>query len=259
MLQLRHTFFKFTTSLLLIGGFFAVSASAQVQNQEARADSLFDHYKLAQAFDAYHVVLKQNNDDVSALWHSSLLYSRLGSQLKSKKKQRKYYMIARKQARRALKLNPDNSMANFAMAVSLGRMAVISGVKQKVAASRKIRKYAILALQADSTNDGAWNIMSRWNYGIANMNSIERMAAKVLFGGVPKGASFEKAVKYGKKAIRFNPAMVGYYHDLARAYEALGNKQKAAEACQSALKRPPLYSEGVSDKKQCRAIIAHLR
>jgi tetratricopeptide (TPR) repeat protein len=251
-------YFKFAASFLLMFGFLVTSASAQTKNRQASADSLYAHYKFTEAFDAYHDVLNQNHDDVSALWHSSLLYSRLGSELKSKKQQRKYYMIARKQARRALKLSPHNSMANYAMAVSLGRLAVISSVKQKVAASREIREYTIRAVQADSDNDGAWNILCRWNYEISHMNSFERMAAKVLFGGVPKGASFAKAVKYGKKAIELDPVVVGYYRDLALAYKAVGKDQKAVETCRAALKKPPVFSEGVSDKKQCRKLIAHL-
>ncbi len=242
---------------MLIFGFFAGSALAQEQSSEVRADSLFDQHMLSEAFEVYHGVLKKNHNDVSALWHSSLLYSRLGHLLKTKKQQKKYYLIARKQALRALKLKPKNSMANYAMAVSLGRMAVISSVKKKVAASRKIKEYTVRALQADSTNDGAWNVLGRWNYEISGMNSFERMAAKVLFGGVPKGASYQKAVKYNKKAIEFNPAVVGYYYNLAQSYNALGKKKKAIEACQAGLKRPPIYDEGALDKKNCQNLVAH--
>jgi tetratricopeptide (TPR) repeat protein len=258
VLWLKRRFLKDAAAFLLLFGFFVCPAAAQNQISEVRADSLFKQHMLSEAFEVYHGVLKKNHNDVSALWHSSLLHSRLGHLLKTKKQEKKYYIIARKQALRALKLKPESSMANYAMAVSLGRMAVISSVKKKVSASRKIKEYAVRALQADSTNDGAWNVLGRWNYGISGMNSFERMAAKVLFGGVPKGASYQKAVKYNKKAIELNPAVVGYYYNLAQAYHALGKKEMAVEACQAGLKKPPIYDEGVLDKKNCQDLIAHL-
>src|SRR5699024_1518620 len=120
---------------------------------------LFNQHKVSQAFDLYNKLVKENKDDVNALWHSSLLYSRLGHQLKSKNDKIEYFKTAKRRALRALKQDAKSSMANYAMAVALGRMASIStDLQKKIAASRKIRKYAVRALKIDKTNAGAWDV-----------------------------------------------------------------------------------------------------
>ncbi|HYW36429.1 MAG TPA: tetratricopeptide repeat protein [Balneolaceae bacterium] len=248
---------KWFILVLLLTGSFSISALAQTNPVTSKADSLFTHYKMKKALKAYNNVLVEHPDDVSALWHSSLLYSRLGHRLKKKEHKEKYYRKAKKRAEHALQIDSTSSNANFAMSVALGRMALIVGTKQKVAAARSIKKYADLALKYDSTNDGAWNVLGRWNYEISNLNFIERMAANTIYGGVPNGASVKKAVKYCKKAIALDPKFIIYYRDLAEAYEELGKDKKAVQTCQQALKKPSLTPIDKKFKKECRSLIKH--
>lgn len=238
--------------------FGTAAVQAQVQQPGERADSLFAHYQQKEALQVYNQILKRDPDNLNALWRSSLLYSRLGNRLEDDQKKREYFNMARQRAERALEVDPNSSQANFAMAVAMGRMALIVGARERVAASRDIKKYAERALQADSSNAGAWHVLGRWNYEISNLNFAERLAANVLFGGIPEGASVEKAVEYINRAIELNPDYVLYYYDLARAYNQLGQEQEAIEACRRGLSQPTHTPDDAQAKEDCRALIEDL-
>jgi tetratricopeptide (TPR) repeat protein len=243
----------------LFAGFLARSAGAQPHSEMGRADFHFAHFQVKEAIRAYDLILERDPDNLKALWRSSIFYSRLGYRVNDKDRKEEYYKKAKKRAEHALKIDPTDSYANFAISVALGRIAQISGVHKKVAAAHTIRKYAERALKADSTNDGAWDVLGRWNYEIANLNFVQRMAFNTLFGGVPKGASTQKGAKYIKKAIALDPEYIMYYRDLANAYRALGKDQKAIKTCNIALKRQNLSPISTKYKTDCRNLIDDLK
>jgi tetratricopeptide (TPR) repeat protein len=249
---------RYTLFALLLIGLCSGTAAAQMDSQMARADSLFDNYEEEQALEAYEEVLRDEPENLKALWHSSLLYSRVGNRFDEEQKEKEYYNLGRKRAEQALDVDPDDTNANFVMAVAMGRMALIAGSKERVAASRDIKKYADRSIEADSANPGPWHVLGRWNYEISDLNFAERLAANVLFGGIPDGASTENAVEYINKAIELNPKFVLYYYDLAKAYERLGEEEKAIAACKTGLEKPTLATDDEKVKEDCRALVDEL-
>lgn len=238
---------------------FSFSAFAQTSGDLARADSLFKNYQEQEALRAYNQILEQDPDNFEALWHSSLLYSRLGNQFEEEDKEKKYYMTAKERAEQALAIDPVHTQSNFVMSVAMGQMALIVGAKERVAASRDIKKYADRSIEADSTNPGPWHVLGRWHYEISDLNFAERLAANVLFGGVPSGASKEKGAEYIEKAIDINPNFLLYYYDLAKTYEELGEEDKAIATCQKAIQRPNVAPDDPKIKDDCRELIDDLR
>lgn len=249
---------KFTLTLFVVC-FSVLSIQAQTSAKLARADSLFANYEQQAALDAYNQVLQHDPENFSALWHSSLLYSRIGNEFDDGDKKKEYFNTAKERAQRALQVDPLHTQSNFVMAVAMGRMALIVGAKERVAASRDIKKYAERALEADSSNAGAWHVLGRWNYEISDLNFAERLAANVLFGGIPEGASNEKAAQYIETAIELNPDMVLYYYDLAKVYEALDQQEQAIQACEAALQKPSHAPDDDKIKEDCRELIDDLR
>lgn len=250
---------KYSLLFLLMFTFFATPAFSQTAEQLQRADSLFNNYQEKPALDAYNQVLQEDPDNLSALWHSSLLYSRIGNRLDDEEQQKRYYNLAKDRAQQALNEDSTHTQANFVMAVAMGRMALIVGARERVAASRDIKKYAERALEADSSNAGAWHVLGRWNLEISDLNFAERLAANVLFGGIPEGASTEKAVEYIQKAIDLNPDLILYYYDLAKAYEQLGQEEEAIAACQQALAQPTRAPGDEKVKEDCRELVEDLQ
>ena len=243
---------------LFIFIFITNTGFSQTSAEMARADSLFENYEQQEALDAYNQILEDDPKSFSALWRSSLLYSRLGNEFDEKDQQKEYYNTAKERAERALEIDPVHTQSNFVMAVAMGRMALIVGAKERVAASRDIKKYAERSLEADSSNAGAWHVLGRWNYEISDLNFAERLAANVLFGGIPEGASNEKAAEHIEKAIELNPDMLLYYYDLAKAYDELGQEEQAVATCREALDMPSNAPEDDDTKEDCRELIDDL-
>lgn len=230
----------------------------QASSIEQRADSLYDAFEEKKALDLYQKILDSNPNNYQALWRASFLYSRVGNRLEKEKEQREYFNRAIKLADRALEIDSTDAESNFVKAVAMGRKALISGARERVAASRAIKKYADRAIKYDSTHAGAWHVLGRWHHKVDNLSWIERAAANALFGGVPE-ASSKKAVEALEKAISLNGDYILYYLDLAKVYRGLGREEEAISTCKTALQKPLLTPDDEKLNKECRELIDDLQ
>lgn len=236
-----------------------VLAAQDITELEQRADSLYEAFEEKQALELYNQILEEQPDHYEALWRSSFLYSRIGNRFEDEDDQEEYFNRGIELAERALKVDSTDTQSNFVMSVAMGRKALISGARDRVAASRDIKKYADRTLKYDSTHAGAWHVLGRWNYKIANLSWMERAAANTLFGGIPGDASNEKAAEYIEKAIDLNDSNLLYYYDLATVYEEMGQDQQAINTCKSALDMPNLTPDDEGIKEDCRELIKDLQ
>jgi tetratricopeptide (TPR) repeat protein len=251
-------FSKKGISILIGLCIFPLGISAQDTAQtERRADSLYEEHQEAPALELYEQVLAESPHHFEALWRSSFLYSRLGNRQDGEDNQKEYYTKAIDLAKRALTVDSTHTQSNFVMSVAMGRQALISGSREKVSASRAIKKYADRAIKYDSTNAGAWHVLGRWHFKVANLSWLERTAANTLFGGIPD-ASNEKAAEYIQKAMALDEEYVLYYYDLARVFKELGRDVNAIETCQKAIELPVLVPGDMKIKEQCKQLIDDL-
>lgn len=204
----------------------------------ARADSLRDHYKETEALNQYLKVLQVDSTNFRALWSAGFLYTRVGNRLSDRDRKIAYFRKAEILARKALKIDSTNAYSNWTMSVVFGRMAMVSDAKKRIALSRYIKYYAQKALSYDPRLAGAWYVLGKWNYRVANLSFAERMAARLLYGGVPSGASNQKAIEDYKKAIDFDGDKLLYWLDLATVYRKTGDKTNEKAALQQLLKLP---------------------
>ena len=246
-------------AILLLAAIILATAAPNVHAQAVedstiyvRADSLYDHFEEQEALDAYLNILDKNPDAYQPLWRSSFLYSRIGNRKEDESIKREYFNEAIELAERALEVDSTDAESHFVMAVAMGRKALISGARERVAASRAIKKHADLALRYDSTHAGAWHVLGRWHLKVANLSWIERAAANTLFGGIPGDASNRNAAEAIQKAISYNDDYVLYFHDLAMVYEEMGRNGDAIGACKEALKRQNLTPDDPRLKEECR-------
>lgn len=244
---------KYFISLFLLIFFIAPESLAQQVDEDlvSRADSLYDAFEEKEALSIYEEILEDHPENYKALWRTSFLYSRIGNRLDDEDQQEEFFKQARDLAEKALEINPDGAWSNFVMAVAMGRMALISGAKDRVEASREIKKYANRAIEIDAEHAGAWHVLGVWHYQVANLNFLERTAARTLFGGLPD-ASNEEAIEALERAIELTPQYVLYHHDLAMAYEEAGNESAAIEACETALQKENISPDDEKLKNECR-------
>ncbi|MEP7029261.1 MAG: tetratricopeptide repeat protein, partial [Candidatus Eisenbacteria bacterium] len=141
-------------------------------------------------------------------------------------------------ARKATAIDSDAWEGHFELASALGRYALFQSVKSKIELSKEVKLEADRALAINPQSDRAYHVLARWNRAIAQLSFFERAAAKVVYGGVPEGASMNNAVTLFEKAIALAPDYANHRLELARTYLDLGLKDKAREQLKRALACP---------------------
>jgi tetratricopeptide (TPR) repeat protein len=250
--------------LLMLGGMLTM-AQAQTKEQQikdlmAAGNKLRDEHKEALALTKYDKVLELSPTNYEALHNASLLYSRVGNRFGEADAAKKttYFRKAKDLADRAIKANPTDAEGYFVMSVAMGRIALIAGSKERVAASTDIKKNAETALRYAPQHAGAWHILGRWNTKVANLNFAEKAAANMLFGGLPEGASNQNAVNCYLNALKYKPNYILYMYDLAWAYYNMGNKTKCKETLDALLKLKPVTEDDPGLQAEARDLLASL-
>ncbi len=235
-----------------------MAQTSEVSKLLAEAKTLEQHSNEEAALQKYLQALKLDPENFDATWNTSFLYAKIGNRQKELSDKTRYFASSREYASKALQLNPKNADANYAMAVALGRMALISAPKEKVAASREIKMYAERAIQYNPAHAGAYHVLGMWNYEVASLNFAERSAAKYLFGGIPAG-SMDQAILNYVQAIKLDPGYILFYLDLARALTAKDYKDEAIRTLQKAQSLPPKTEDDPAYLAQCKALLEQLR
>ncbi len=251
---------KFTRALIFIGFvlFPAIIFAQQGENLKKQADSLYRNYEENKALQLYEQVIEEDPNNYEALWRASFLNSRVGNRADDESTKEQHFNRAIELAERALTIDSTDVQSNFVMAVAMGRKALISGAKSRVAASRDIKKYADRALEADPDHAGALHVLGRWHFKVANLGWFERAAANTLFGGIPGDASNEKAAEYIKKATEQKEDYILYYLDLAKVYEEMGQEDSARESCKEAISMESKVMGDDELKRECQELIQQL-
>ncbi|RPE09093.1 hypothetical protein EGT74_18975 [Chitinophaga lutea] len=239
--------------------FFACWASlcAQAQSIEeiiAQAQQLDKQMKEGEALEKYREAVQVSPGHVLAFTQASLLAGREGARQKDKAAKQEFYNNAKVYAYEALKVEPENAEANYAMAMALNRIGQISGAKEKVAAAKEVKKYADLALKFKPDYAEAWHLIGRWNFDLYNLSTIEKAAAKVLFGGVPPG-TMEEAIAAYEKCLKLKPAFVVNYYDLALAYRQNNQETLAMEVLNKGLRMRPIYQDDPGYKAEMKKML----
>lgn len=217
--------------LFIITVFLFSTASAQTMADKAlkEARSLGAQFKETEALAKYKQVLAFDMNNYEALWNCSLLSARIGRREADPAKQKELYIIAKNYAEKAIKINANDVQSNYVMAVAMGRIALISDTKEKIAAVRDIKKYAERAVELSPNHAAANHVLAVWHLEVSELNWMERQVADKFFGGLPE-ASKDKAIQYCKKANEIEPNYILYQFDLGRMYRLNGDKANAKTA-----------------------------
>lgn len=243
-------------TFLMISAF--VSAGAQdVDYLVKEGEELEKNMKENEALQKYLEALKIAPNDVKALVNASEMYSIIGNREKEKKKKMDYFTAARTYAESALKADPASADANYVMAMALGRMALITGGKEKVGYVRDIKKYADEALKINPNHIQALHILGKWNYEVTSLNVAEKAALKVLYGGLPP-ASMPLAILNFEKSKGLDPWFILNYLELAKAYKENGQSDKAIEVLNKMLKLPPKTRDDPAYKAEGKKMLESL-
>lgn len=232
---------------------FAQTADEIVEQARQQEKQMKD----AAALSLYKDALKVQPDNIAALTGASELCSREGFRATDKDEKSRIYTEAKSYAEQALKLAPENADANYVMAVAIGRIALSSGAKEKVAASKEVKRYAELAIKFNPKYAKAYHVLGKWNYEVANMNALERAAAKMLFGGLPE-ATLQEAIANYEKCRKMDPSFLPNYLELAKAYKENDELDKCIEVLRKAVTLRPIYQDDLGIKSSCKKMLEEL-
>lgn len=243
------------TIILLFACWASLSVQAQtIEELIAQAQLLEKQMKEGESLEKYKEALQVSPGHVYALSQASLLCSREGARQKDKTVKQDLYNNAKIYAYEALKVEPENAEGNYAMALALAHIGQISGAKEKVAAAKEVKKYADLAIKFKPDYGEAWHLIGKWNFDLYNLGTIEKAAAKVLFGGVPPG-TMEEAIAAYEKCLQLKPSFVQNYYDLALAYRQNNQETQGMEVLNQGMKRRPIYQDDPGYKAEMKKML----
>jgi tetratricopeptide (TPR) repeat protein len=244
---------------ILLSLFFVVSSflSGQLQDVNAviaEAEKLEAAPNELAALKKYKEALKLQATNVKALSKCSQLCSRIGQRQDVAKTRDEYYTAAKIYAETALKVSPNSTDANTSMAIALGRATLTKSGKEKVSAAKDLKKYVDAALKADPNNFLAWHVLGRWHYELSNLNSVERAAVKLFYGGFPP-SSLKEGIAAFEKAKILNAGFLLNYLELAKSYHRNKNTVKAKALINEMLVLPNYTEDDPSVKENGRKFL----
>ncbi|MRG45620.1 hypothetical protein GFS24_10865 [Chitinophaga sp. SYP-B3965] len=234
-----------------------VSLSLQAQSVEelfAQAQMLEKQMKDGEALAKYKEVLQVSPGHVASFSQASLICGREGGRQKDKAQKLEFFNNAKIYAFEALKVEPENPTANYAMAMTWAYIGSISGAKEKVAAFSETKKYADLAIKFKPDYAEVYHLLGKWNYDLSNLSGIEKAAAKVLFGGVPPG-TIEEAIASYEKCNQLKASIIQNYLDLAIAFRHSNKETQAMEILNKGLRLRPILSDDQGYKMEMKKML----
>jgi len=245
---------------------FAVTDEMNTNPNDPKQDLLdkaqmhFDEGDEEAALQIYMSVLTKNPTHYHALWRSSLIYTRKARRQTSYESQLEYYKVAREFAQLTLDSHPDKPRSHYVYGIASAGMADdMPTSSERIKLIWEMKEYGERALKMDPAYAPAWHLMGIWNSNIAKITRAERIAAKLIYGTLPSGATNEKAEEYLKKAIQLDPSVILFRLDLAQHYQENGQRKKALPVLESILSMEPVSANDRIDMEEARERYDQLR
>ena len=229
----------------------------------AAGDSFYAQFDDNRALEEYRKALELEPENYEALWKVARALIDVADALPAKDpatpaRQKKMYSEAEDYARRAVKVNPDDTWGHFFLSAAMGKRALMLGKKEQIELSRKIKAEIEKAIELDPQNDLAYHALGRWHRRMAEIGGVKRALGGLLYGDIPRG-TFEESEKCFKQAIEIKPDYTNHYLELGRTYVAMGKKDLAIQAFEKCLECPVTTSKCELYKKEASEELARLK
>lgn len=233
----------------------AVACSGNEKQLLAKAQELVNNYKDTEALQLYEQILEMAPQNFEALCKASLLHCRIGDRYQDETTRTEHFEKAKSYAMQAYGLKPSDAEANYVMAMSIGNMAMVAGGRKRLEGINQAKVFVDEALKSNEQHPGAWYLLGRWHFKMANLNLAEVTASKILFGSVNKEASNFKAIQAIQTAIKYSPESIRYYYDLATIYKELDDKEACKNILEQALALQLTTSEELELARRCKMML----
>jgi len=232
-------------------GTFAFARQATLIAAVREGDAAFNVFDNDTARHAYERAFAIDSTQCEVRWKLARANVHRGMVVPEKERE-KWFVTAEGHARRATVLCPDSPDAHFFLAVSIAQITKVIGGKRRIELSKDVKREAETALAIDPAHAGAMHVLGRWNYEIAGLGWISKVAAKVVYGGVPPGASYEQAKEWFERAIASRPDMPLNHLWLGESLIKLEDYAGARVHLQECIDRPDVLWDDPRSKEKAR-------
>ncbi len=246
----------FFASLIILISSPAKSQDISILLKEA--DNFEKQQKETDALAKYKQVLLSEPQHLTSLVKCAELNVMLGNLSADKNTKRLYYESALAFANRAFQSDSSQADACYALAMASGKMTDVETENKKIVGYvRDVNYYSEKALTINPNHAKANYTMGKWQYEMANLSGIKKIAVKLFYGGLPEG-TLDKAIQYMEKCKSLAPYFVSNYLDLAKAYKDNHRPAQAIEVLTRLVRLPTRTSEDIPLKAEGAKLLASL-
>jgi tetratricopeptide (TPR) repeat protein len=218
---------------LLLAARTPLTAAQSVADHVAMGVAAIEVRDLRTALAHYEAALALDSTDFAANWRAAFALLDEGELIPdSLPRAERDSLFARAEvlARRAVAADSTRPEGHFAVAATVGRASLTMGKKERIRRAKIVRAEALRTLALDSSYDGAYHVLGRWNAEIMRLSGFSRFFAKRFLGaGIFGEASWEGAITNLQKAVELDPARIYHRLELARVYADRKRYQEALD------------------------------
>jgi tetratricopeptide (TPR) repeat protein len=236
------------------------SDESRLREELALGEEAYARFDNEAALGHYRKASEAGPDDAEALWRLALAHADVGKALEETDpgEAEEHYRQGAKLARRAVAASPDLPNAHFVLAVCLGRLALLEGGKTRIRLSKEVKAEAERTIELDPAHDGAYVVLGRWNYAIATLGWLQKAVAGVIYGGLPSGATVQKAAEMFRKAVELAPRRPAHHLEYARSLARLGRYSEARTELRACLELPRVQWDDPAAKAEAARILEEI-
>lgn len=160
---------------------------------------------------------------------------------------RRFAALCLATAERAVAADTNSARARLSVGICLAKNFPLVDNQTKVNFSRRLKEETERAIALDPKLDLAYHMLARWHYELAEMNSILRGIAKLVYGGLPKGTLAEARANF-ERAIALAPGRIIHRHQFAQTLLAAKQRADAVAQLQKCLVLEPVDTDDAEAK-----------
>lgn len=250
----RHIMWR-AVCLAVVGALFAAVAVHAQPSSEVLKE--IDRQRYQGQYDEAMATLEELQekypDNAEVLWRLSRVRVNRANTEYVGEEQNEAYRQAMREARAAVKADPESDETHLSLAIVAGRVALISGTQRKVELSRAVKEHADRAIALNPKNDLAYHVRGRWNYEIADLGWLTRNVVRAVYGGLPD-ASYQKAASDFEKAVEIADR-ISHRVQLGKAYLKMDRRDEARVQLEKALSMPNQLADDADYKQEARELL----
>jgi len=219
----------------------------------SEAKKHFERGDEEKAQEIYLKILEKEPNNYEALWNTSIIYIRKARRQFVYATQEAIYRTALAYARLCVEKHPDKPRSHYVVALaSAGLADDMPNSSERVKLIWDMKEYAYRAAEMDPQYAPVWHLKGVWHSKLANVSRTERLAARLIYGTLPVGATNHKAEEYLNRAIRMDQNVILFKLDLAQHYQETGQARKAKQILKTVLDMQPVSLNDYYDLNEAR-------